>query len=53
MSITHMRIDPNDPSILPEGRIDPSVIDATTDATIAVQKQKDEAEALQAIAHYT
>jgi len=53
MSTTRIRIDPDDPSTFPEGRIDPAVVDATTEAQIALQKQEDEAEALQDMARYT
>jgi len=53
MSITRIRIDPDDPSTFPEGRIDPAVVDATTEALIALQEQEDEAEALQDMARYT
>ena len=47
MSKSRVRIDPDDPSTFPEGRIDPAVVDATTEAEIALQEKKDEAEALQ------
>jgi len=53
MSTTRIRIDPDDPSTFPEGRIDPAVVDATTEAQIALQKQEDEAEGLQDMARYT
>ena len=53
MSTTRVRIDPNDPSTFPEGRINRSVVDATTEAEIALQEQEDEAEALQDMARYT
>ena len=54
MSTTRIRIDPNHPSTtLPEGRFDPAVVDATTEAEIALQKQEDETEALQDMARYT
>ncbi len=53
MSTTHIRIDPDDPSTFPEGRIDPAVVDATTEAEIALQEQEDESEALQDMARYT
>ena len=45
MSTTRVRIDPDDPSTLPEGRIDPARVDATTEAEIAAQEREDEAEA--------
>ena len=53
MSTTRVWIDPDDPSTLPEGRIDPAVVDGTTEAEIAVQQQEDDAEAMQDMARYT
>ena len=53
MSTTRVRIDPDDPSTFPEGRIDPAVVDSTTEAEIALQDREDEAEALQDMARYT
>lgn len=47
MGTTRIRIDPGDPSTFPEGRIDPAVIDATTEADIALQECEDESEAMQ------
>ena len=52
MSTTRVRIDPDDPSTLPEGRIDPARVDATTVAEIAAQEREDEAEAMQDMAQY-
>ena len=52
MSTTRIRIDPDDPSTLPEGRIDPSRVDATTEAEIAAQEREDEDEAMQDMARY-
>ncbi len=52
MSTTRVRIDPDDPSTLPEGRIDPMVVDATGEADIALQIQEDDAEAMQDMARY-
>ena len=52
MSTTRIRIDPDDPSTIPEGRIDPAVVDGTTEAEIAVQQQEDDAEAIQDMARY-
>ena len=43
MSATRIRIDPDDPSSLPEGRIDRARGDATTVVEIAVQQHEDEA----------
>ena len=53
MSTTRVRIDLDDPSTFPEGRINPAVVDATTEAEITLQEQEDEAEALQDMARYT
>ena len=47
MSTTLIRIDPDDPSTLPEGRIDPARVDATSEAETAMQEREDEAEAMQ------
>ncbi|MDE0264773.1 MAG: helix-turn-helix domain-containing protein [Bryobacterales bacterium] len=52
MSTTRIRIDPDDPATFPEGRIDPLVVDATTEAEIAVQQKEDDAEAMQDMARY-
>ena len=52
MSTTRIRIDPDDPATFPEGRFDAAAVDATTEAEIALQAQKDEAEALQDMARY-
>ena len=52
MSTTRVRIDPSDPSTLPEGRIDPARVDATTEAGIAAQEREDEEEAMQDMARY-
>ena len=53
MSTTRIRIDPDDPSTFPEGRIDSAVVDAATEAEIAMQEREDEAGALQDMARYT
>ena len=54
MSTTRVRIDPDDPSTLPEGRIDTARVDATTEAEIAAQEHEDEDEdeAMQDMARY-
>ena len=52
MSSTRVRIDPDDPVTFPEGRIDPAVVDATTEAEIALQQKEDDAEAMQDMARY-
>ena len=53
MSTTRVRVDPDDPSTFPEGRIDPARVDGTTETEIAAQEREDEAEALQDMARYT
>jgi len=52
LSTTRVRIDPDDPSTLPEGRIDPAKVDATSEAEIAAQERKDEADAMHDMARY-
>ena len=52
MSTTRVRIDPDDPSTIPEGRINPEMVDGTTEAEIALQQQEDEMEAMQDAARY-
>ena len=52
MSATRIRTDPDDPSTFPKGRIDPAVVDATTEADIALQEREDEAVAMQDMARY-
>ena len=52
MSTTRVRIDPDDPATFPEGRIDPAVVDGTTETEIALQEQEDEAQAMQDMARY-
>lgn len=52
MSITRITVDPNDPTTFPRGRIDPAVVDATTEAEIAMQEQEDEAQAMQDAARH-
>ncbi len=52
MSTTCVRIDPDEPATFPEGRIDPAVVDATTEAEIALQQKEDDAEAMQDMARY-
>ena len=44
--MTRVRIDPDDPQSLPNGRIDEAVLDRTTDADLALQQEQDDAEAL-------
>ena len=52
MSTTRVRIDPDNPATLPEGRFDPAVVDGTTEAEVARQQQEDDAEAMQDMARY-
>ena len=52
MSSTRVRIGLEDPVTFPEGRIDPEVVDATTEAEIALQQKEDDAEAMQDMARY-
>ena len=52
MSSTRVRIDPDDRVTFPEGRIDPSLVDATTEAEIALQQKEDDAEAMQDMARH-
>ncbi|MYI68727.1 MAG: helix-turn-helix domain-containing protein [Boseongicola sp. SB0673_bin_14] len=53
MGTTRIRIDPDDPSTFPKGRIDPAKVDATTEADIARQAREDDADAMQDMARYT
>ena len=50
MSVTRVRIDPNDPGSLPPGRVDYAVLDATTEEDIARQIREDDAEAMRDMA---
>ena len=52
MSETHVRIDPDDPQSLPEGRIDHAVLDGTTETDLALQQQQDDSEAMRDMARY-
>ena len=52
MSTIRVRIDPDDPSTLPAGRIDPARVDATTEAEIVLQQREDEEEAMRDMARY-
>ena len=52
MRTTRVRIDPDDPVTFPEGRIDPVVVDATTEPKITSQQKEDDAEAMQDMARY-
>ena len=50
MSTTRVRIDPGDPATLPEGRIDATKVDRTTEAEIGLQQREDDAEAMEVAA---
>ena len=41
MGTTRVRIDPDDPFALPDGRIDVARVDATTEAEISAQERED------------
>lgn len=45
MSAMRIKIDPADPSTLPKGRLNPAVVDGTTEAEITLQQQEDEGQA--------
>ena len=46
MSITRIRIDPDDPKTFPKGKIDVAVFDATTEEQINQHQREDEEEAM-------
>ncbi|WP_419939525.1 hypothetical protein [Candidatus Palauibacter sp.] len=50
MSTTRLRIDPDDPGSLPEGRVDHAVLDGTTEADLVSQQRDDDAEAMRDVA---
>ena len=50
MSITRVRIDPDDPESLPPGQVDYAVLDATTEEDIARQIREDDVEAMRDMA---
>ena len=52
MSRTRVSINPDDPRSLPPGRIDPVVVDATTEEEIARQVRLDDAEAIRDMARF-
>ena len=52
MSTTRVMIDPDDPSTLPEGRIDSARVDATTEAEVAMKTQEDDDKVMQDMAAY-
>ncbi len=52
MSRTRVKIDPDDPRNLLEGRMDPAVLDGTTEEDIVLQARHDDAEATQNMARF-
>ena len=52
MSTTRTKVNPSDPDTFPIGRINPDLVDATTEAEIARQQQEDEEEAMRDVAKY-
>ena len=49
---TRVRIDPDDPRSLPEGRVDHAVLDSTTEADLVSQQREDDAEAMRDMARF-
>ena len=47
MSRTRVTIDPNEPRSLPPGRVDPAVLDGTTEEDIARQAGEDNTDAME------
>ncbi len=52
MSTKRIRIDPDDPQSLPEGRIDHAVLDGATEADLASQQRQDDAEEMRDMARF-
>ena len=52
MSTKRVRIDPDDPQSLPEGRIDHAVLDGATEADLASQQRQDDAEEMRDMARF-
>ncbi len=52
MTTVRVKVNLNRPEQLPEGRVNPEMLDATTEQDLAVQQQKDDAEAMQDAARY-
>ena len=52
MSATRIRIEPGDPQSLPEGRVDPDVLDGATEEDIARRERQDDAEAMRDMARF-
>ncbi len=53
MSTTRIKVDLDNPDTFPKGRIDPELVDGTTEAQITRQQQEDEEEAMRDVAKYT
>src|SRR3989304_686737 len=52
MKAVRVKLDPRHPGRTPKGRVDPRVLDATTDADILIQQRADDAEAMQDVAKF-
>ena len=52
MKTVRVKLDPGHPGRIPKGRVDPRVLDATTEADILIQQQADAAAAMQDVARY-
>lgn len=52
MSTTRVSIDPEDSATLRKGRIDPAVVDGTTESEVALPQREDDAEAMQDAVRY-
>ena len=53
MNATRVTIDPDDPGSLPEGRVDYTVLDGTTEADLISQQREDDAEAMRDRARFS
>ena len=52
MNTTRVKVDPDDPSTFPKGKMDLAVIDATTEEQIALHQREDDEEAMKDAARY-
>ena len=52
MNTTRVRIDPDDPGSLPEGRVDYEALDRTSEADLIAQQREDDAEAMRDMARF-
>ena len=52
MTTVRVKVDLSQPEQLPRGRVNPEMLDATTEQDLAVQQQRDDAEAMQDAARY-